>query len=319
MSFDASILTYDFVVYNESMTELVRVPGIQLVGNPPQINSAMFYASGSFTGNGFTDDFRVRPLYSPEPSYELGTEESAPPVEGANLVLVQSDSPDPVYSGSPLTYSFVVTNMGPWDATGVTLTDTLPAGANFSSASAGCTYNAASHNVICEIGNLAMNASALLTVTVTPTSPGTLDNLGTVSAIETDPAPSNNSTQAQTTVLQGCPCSIWSDATIPTVPAVTDGSSIEVGVKFRANTDGYITGLRFYKGRKHGNSSRTSLDEYWRAAYGDHLHGGERYWLAGGSDLAAGSHHREYYLCGFISHLHRAFCSRLWIFWHRFR
>jgi hypothetical protein len=42
--------------------------------------------------------------------------------------------------------------------------------------------------------------------------------------------------------------SIWNDGTVPQYAAVTDGQPIEVGVKFRADVDGYITGLRFYKG-----------------------------------------------------------------------
>jgi hypothetical protein len=47
---------------------------------------------------------------------------------------------------------------------------------------------------------------------------------------------------------QGCPCSIWSDTATPALPAVSDGQAIEVGVKFRSDVSGYITGLRFYKG-----------------------------------------------------------------------
>ena len=43
-----------------------------------------------------------------------------------------------------------------------------------------------------------------------------------------------------------CPCSIWSDTTLPSRQD-TDSSAIEVGVKFRADTNGYILGLRFYK------------------------------------------------------------------------
>jgi hypothetical protein len=46
-----------------------------------------------------------------------------------------------------------------------------------------------------------------------------------------------------------CPCSIWNGSTLPaneTEPG--DTSPVEVGVKFRAQVDGQITGLRFYKG-----------------------------------------------------------------------
>ncbi len=44
-----------------------------------------------------------------------------------------------------------------------------------------------------------------------------------------------------------CPCTIWAGATTPGTLDANDGTSIEVGVKFRADVDGTITGVRFYK------------------------------------------------------------------------
>jgi hypothetical protein len=35
---------------------------------------------------------------------------------------------------------------------------------------------------------------------------------------------------------------------MPAQPAVTDGRALEIGVKFRSDSAGYITGMRFYKG-----------------------------------------------------------------------
>ena len=45
-----------------------------------------------------------------------------------------------------------------------------------------------------------------------------------------------------------CPCSLWSNGTTPTVDAVPDALAVELGVKFRAEVNGFIAGLRFYKG-----------------------------------------------------------------------
>ena len=45
-----------------------------------------------------------------------------------------------------------------------------------------------------------------------------------------------------------CPCSIWPDTATPANPAVTDNQPIELGVKFQSSIDGWITGIRFYKG-----------------------------------------------------------------------
>ena len=46
-------------------------------------------------------------------------------------------------------------------------------------------------------------------------------------------------------VSQTCPCSIWNDSV--TAPEDPDAGSIELGVKFRSDAPGVITGIRFYK------------------------------------------------------------------------
>jgi large repetitive protein len=46
---------------------------------------------------------------------------------------------------------------------------------------------------------------------------------------------------------QTCPCSIWSNAATPAIVADPDTSAVELGVKFRANSAGSITAIRFYK------------------------------------------------------------------------
>jgi hypothetical protein len=42
--------------------------------------------------------------------------------------------------------------------------------------------------------------------------------------------------------------SIWEDTAVPAVISDPDASAVELGVKFRSDSDGYITALRFYKG-----------------------------------------------------------------------
>src|SRR5438477_1846948 len=61
----------------------------------------------------------------------------------ANLALTKSDSPDPVLAGNNITYTLTVTNNGPSDATGVSLSDAIPAGTTFVSATGGGTLTAA--------------------------------------------------------------------------------------------------------------------------------------------------------------------------------
>ena len=61
-------------------------------------------------------------------------------------------------------------------------------------------------------------------------------------------------------VTGGTCCSIWSATTVPPVP-LDDGdtSSVELGTKFRADADGYVTGVRFYKGSANTGTHTGSL------------------------------------------------------------
>jgi cysteine-rich repeat protein len=46
-----------------------------------------------------------------------------------------------------------------------------------------------------------------------------------------------------------CPCSLWDEGAAPAGSAnESDGQPLEIGVKFRSSVDGFVTGLRFYKG-----------------------------------------------------------------------
>lgn len=67
-------------------------------------------------------------------------------------------------------------------------------------------------------------------------------------------------TFATTASASGCPCSVWTGSTTPATAAAADSSAVELGVKFRADQDGFVTGIRFYKGP--GNSG-THIGSLW--------------------------------------------------------
>jgi VCBS repeat-containing protein len=58
------------------------------------------------------------------------------------------------------------------------------------------------------------------------------------------------------------PDSIWSSSTTPTTISASDRNSTALGVKFRSNTAGSITGIRFYKGRQ---NTGTHVGNLWSA------------------------------------------------------
>ena len=81
------------------------------------------------------------------------------PVASADLSLTKSGAPDPVTVGDTVTYTVVVTNGGPDAATGVTVTDTLPAEVTFVSATATQGTCSGTTTVSCALGTLANGAS----------------------------------------------------------------------------------------------------------------------------------------------------------------
>jgi uncharacterized repeat protein (TIGR01451 family) len=101
-----------------------------------------------------------------------------------------SDPPAAASVGQPVTFSLAIANNGPAGATNVVLTDTLPTGATFVSASPGCTHNAGT--VTCAIGALASGASVQVQVVIQPTAAGGATNFASVAAAEADPLSFNN-------------------------------------------------------------------------------------------------------------------------------
>jgi Domain of unknown function (DUF4082)/Bacterial Ig-like domain/Bacterial Ig domain len=71
-------------------------------------------------------------------------------------------------------------------------------------------------------------------------------------------------TTAQPTPPAGqCPCSIWPDSAQPVQASSSDAGSVNVGVKFTADQNGTITGIRFYKG---ANNTGTHVGSLWNSS-----------------------------------------------------
>jgi uncharacterized repeat protein (TIGR01451 family) len=111
--------------------------------------------------------------------------------ELANLAIGKTASTT-VFATSNLTYTISVTNLGPTPASLVVVTDTLPVGVTFVSASGGGVTNAGL--VTWSLGTLTNNQTSNLTVTVTAPVSGSLTNTANISSPTPDPTPTNNVT-----------------------------------------------------------------------------------------------------------------------------
>jgi uncharacterized repeat protein (TIGR01451 family) len=121
----------------------------------------------------------------------------------ADLGVLKAAAPNPVLAGSQLTYTFTTTNYGPSGATGVTLSDTLPAGEQYVSSS-GSQGAVANNNgtLSVQLGSLASGAVATTTVVVAVNQSvtGSLSNTVTVAGSELDPNQGNNTSTVTTQV-----------------------------------------------------------------------------------------------------------------------
>jgi uncharacterized repeat protein (TIGR01451 family) len=125
---------------------------------------------------------------------------------GADLSLTKADSPDPVLVGNQVTYTLNAANNGPSGSSAATVTDTLPSGTTFVSATTtqgSCSQ--AGGTVTCSLGGMAAGASATITIKVNaPTSPALMTNRAAISGPENDPNPGNNDPWATTDVQNPC-------------------------------------------------------------------------------------------------------------------
>ncbi|HEX2267674.1 MAG TPA: hypothetical protein VHI97_05670, partial [Actinomycetota bacterium] len=116
----------------------------------------------------------------------------------ADLSVAVADAPDPVTVGDNVTYAIGATNAGPRGATDVQVTQQLPAGVSFVSASSGCSE--ANGVVTCSAGDLAPGALAQFAVVLKADQPGTVSVTANVagSSDQQDPNASNNAVTVTT-------------------------------------------------------------------------------------------------------------------------
>jgi len=119
--------------------------------------------------------------------------------EQADLAVVINDSPDPVETGSNLTYEITVSNNGPSAAASTALTVNIPASSTLVSAPEGCSLSGS--QLSCSLGSLSSGTVLTQQVVVNPSTAGSLQVSATVSTATADPNSSNNSASNTTTCV----------------------------------------------------------------------------------------------------------------------
>src|SRR5207344_1640447 len=101
-----------------------------------------------------------------------------------------------------------------------------------------------SFNQITLTPSSALSGSIVYTATIKGGSSGVKDLAGNALA--------SDYTWSFTTAASGggggSTSTVFQVTDVPTAPLNNDGTAIEIGFRFRASQDGFITGVRFYKG-----------------------------------------------------------------------
>src|SRR2546426_227956 len=128
------------------------------VANPSASQGPLSAGSYSFIAH-YNGDLNYTATDSPcEPLTVTGS---------ADLSITKTDNPDPVNAGATLTYTVTVTNGGPSTAANVQVTDNLPAGVTFQSASGtGWTCMQAAGVVTCTRGSVVPGGRLSVTCTL---------------------------------------------------------------------------------------------------------------------------------------------------------
>jgi uncharacterized repeat protein (TIGR01451 family) len=148
----------------------------------------------------------------------------------ADLAIAIADSPDPVFGSGQLRYAIDVTNLGPNTASGIAVSNGLPAGnVTFVSASgSGWTCQPAGQVVSCTRPSLLVGAAPTITITVqAPSESTTLTDTATVTTTSSDLEPSNNTATVLTSVLSAADLSV---AMIDAPDPVTTGGALSYTV-----------------------------------------------------------------------------------------
>ena len=150
-------------------------------------------STGQSVNNDFkTDNVQVAFLYpgGGPTAFSTNTASASLTVMLAADIMTTMNGPSAVSAGADFSYAVSVFNQGPSAANSVQVSQTLPAGVTFVSASNGGAYNGG--EVTWSLAGLSSGVAANLTVTVTAPASGTLTSSVSSTALTSDPNAANN-------------------------------------------------------------------------------------------------------------------------------
>ena len=139
----------------------------------------------------------------------------------AELELEKESLTPEVHDGEHARFSLTATNSGPSEATEVKITDTLPSGLSYVSATgAGASCKAKGQEVTCTFAApLAVDAHVSVELVTQTSGPGTRVNTATVTSAAEDLEPANNTAKAEVKVLPSADLALHKTASVPFVKA----------------------------------------------------------------------------------------------------
>lgn len=169
---------------NATLTVVARVGSLLPVTNVAEVVSAgNFDPNSTPNNNNAAENDQASVVITPQ---------------AADLSITKSVDNVAPPNGATITYSITVNNAGPSAATGVAVTDRLPAGLTFVSATPSSgNYDAATG--VWAVGAIAANANATIAIRATYSATGNaLTNLASVTSAVSDPNNANNVAQVST-------------------------------------------------------------------------------------------------------------------------
>jgi len=133
IEFNCSTGLFDFIVYDDTLQEVIHETGINFGNSSASINKGMLYTSSNYSGTAFADDYRVCKLTTPKPELTIGEEQGhmkslnltvflEGPFNGIDMNTDLNNNPELV-EGLPLNQPY---NTAPWNYNGTEVLTDIP-------------------------------------------------------------------------------------------------------------------------------------------------------------------------------------------------